>query len=111
MSYRVLVECKDVPESARRAFGIAARPNSAEESLWRDVAARMVLDACGYTNFSKADKGDYREHLKVMGEAHNWFRNDASEVEEVFDMANVDHEPVMRAILTLIQSGDLFHEA
>jgi hypothetical protein len=57
------------------------------ENLWREVAARLTLDACGYTNFSKADKGEYREHLKAMGEAHQWFRYDLDDVEEVFGLA------------------------
>lgn len=110
MSFRVLVECEDVPFKARQAFGTASRPESREELLWREVAARITLDACGYTNFSKADKGEYREHLKAMGEAHQWFRYDHDDVVAVFDLAGVRYEPVIEAILEHIDTKDLFND-
>lgn len=110
MSFRVLVECEDVPFKAREAFGTAPRPRTSEETLWREVAARMTLDACGYTNFSKADKGEYREHLKTMAEAHLWFRYDTADVALTFDLANVPHEPVVESIFELINVEDMFHE-
>lgn len=110
MSFRVLVECEDVPFPARQAFGTANKPEDADENLWREVAARVALDACGYTNFSKADKGEYREHLKAMGEAHQWFLYDLDDVEEVFGLAGVEHEPVVAAVRELIDTKDLFHE-
>jgi hypothetical protein len=104
------VECAAVPFEARRAFGVSGYDKEPMRMLWRDVAARMTLDACGYTNFSKADAGEYREHLKAIGEAHNWFRFDSDDVEEVFDLAGIDHRPVVTAILGFINTKDVFNE-
>jgi len=41
-----------VPVPIKKAFRVAPPPVSGEERLWRERAARMTLDALGYTNLT-----------------------------------------------------------
>jgi hypothetical protein len=77
-----------VPFPIRRAFAQAGDPSSPEENLWREVIARAVMDALGYTGVqSEAD-----EHLNVVEDARDWLLRGINTA-EVFDLAgmgNVD---------------------
>ena len=95
-----------VPFEARRPFGVSGHNDDPMRLLWRDVASRMVLDACGVTSMSKLDKSEYREHLIAMGEAQAWFRNDYDSVALVLELAEVDMEPVRNRILAYIEGRE-----
>lgn len=87
----------------REAFFKAAPMEKAEERLWREVAARAVLDACGFVESAE-------ERDEAMAEARAWFsatdtdrirsiREEAQAREETFLLAGVDHDTVVKAIL------------
>lgn len=89
-------------------FYKAERPVSKEQALWRGVAARMVLDALGFTN--TLGKGR-NEHIKTIADAQQWFRYDDADVEEVFYLAGVPKEPVLAALFSLLDTKDAFNVA
>lgn len=107
MSYKVLVECKVIPFEVRKAFGVSGIDKTPERLLWRDVAARLTLDAYGITGMSRKDKSEYRELLLAIGEAQSWFRNDFDEVKLVFALANVEMEPVRSAVMSFLNQKDI----
>lgn len=109
MSYKVLVECKIIPFEVRKAFGVSGIDKTPERLLWRDVAARLTLDAYGITGMSRKDKSEYRELLLAIGEAQAWFRNDYDEVKLVFALANVEMESVRSAVLAFLNQREDHH--
>lgn len=70
MSVRRLLGIKKIPHGIIKPFRNAEEPNSPEEVLWREVAARMILDAMGYTGMT----GEPDKHDEVVKEARRWFR-------------------------------------
>lgn len=84
MSVAKLLTVRAVPESVRRAFFKAGVSNSPEQRLIRDVLARAVLDAVGYTSLP-----DPTAHAKVVADAVEWFVS-ASNVEKLVELADVD---------------------
>lgn len=70
MSVRRLVAIKTVPARVKRIFNNAPEPVTSEESLWRERAARMTLDALGHTNLTMKPM----RHNEVVKYARRWFR-------------------------------------
>lgn len=87
---------QDIPYKVRFAFRRAPVPQSNEDRLWREVLARAVLDALGYTGMSEIWK-----HNKAMYESQKWFC-EKDEVEFVCDLAAVDFKPVRETILAFL---------
>lgn len=94
---------KCIPREVREAFFKAAPQEEPELKLWREVAARAVLDACGFVESAE-------ERAEAMAEARAWFsatrtdrkqavRDEAEAREETFLLAGVDHDTVVKAIL------------
>lgn len=82
-----------LPFEIRRAFMQAPECSSDEQSLWREVLARVILDALGYTG-----QGTEREHAQVIKEARDWFVN-SQDMVTVFDLAGVEHSRVRMTVL------------
>lgn len=70
MSSRRIPYLKEVPYAVRRAFRCADEPHSVEERLWRERAARMVLDAVGLTCLI----GKRKKHNDAVGYARRWLK-------------------------------------
>jgi hypothetical protein len=87
-------------------FFAADRPSCGEQVLWREVAARAVLDALGVTPPLRNNRSPY-ERATVIAEAQRWFRHHERNVEEVFYMAGMKYEPVQRKLLELIQERQI----
>lgn len=104
MSTRRLAMIKKVPAEIRRIFHKSDVPPTPEGRLWRERAARMTLDALGYTNLTVKPQ----EHNAAVIYARRWFRNmyenhpDPKQVDSAvatFDYANVDFVSVKRLVL------------
>lgn len=93
MSVRRLLTTELVPYNIRKEFRNLAPASIPEEDLWRDVAARVILDACGHTGASELDI-----HDKLVREARNWFTL-CEDVEFVFDLADVDFRFITDEVL------------
>jgi len=70
-----------------------------EVDLWRDVAARLILDALGSTGFPEMEKKNgvrviNEEHVRTVEEAVDWFLYEIEDVETVFGLAGVDYKPI-----------------
>ena len=70
MSTRRLSNIDSIPHSVTRAFRNASEPKTSQEVLWREVAARMTLDALGYTGLT----GERDKHDNAVREARRWFK-------------------------------------
>lgn len=81
-------------------FYKADEPRSPEETLWRWIAARAVLDALGFTPPLRNSRNN-KEHLATMHEAQSWFRT-GWQAKEVFTNAGMPYEPVRDSVLKLI---------
>lgn len=77
-----------------------------EELLWRETAARLTLDAIGFTSVANKSK---QERVKAMAEAQAAFRYDPESVMLIFAAAGVDFRPVLDAVLEIIDKRDLFN--
>ncbi len=89
MSVRRLSNIDKIRIKIRRAFRNASEPKEWEETLWREVAARMVLDALGYTGLgSEPDESD-----AAIRDARRWFRGIPTREDPVivFDYANMEN--------------------
>lgn len=105
MSTRRLSMIPGIPDKITKAFfRNADKPKSAEEDLWRQRAARMVLDALGYTNLTVKP----REHNSTVRHARRFFRGmyddhpDPKKVDNplaTFDCAGVCFPDVRDAVL------------
>lgn len=97
MSTRRLAQITTVPMPIKKAFRDASPTVSCEERLWRERAARMTLDALGYTNLTVKP----HEHNTTVRYARRWFRfgllDDSAEA--TFDAAEVRVAPVRAAVL------------
>lgn len=94
MSMRALIHHPKIPERVRRAFYQAIVSTSAEQVLWREAAARHVLDAFEITGC---------DELAVIEEARTWFRDCYDDVVLLFEFAGVDHEPVVEELAKFLQ--------
>lgn len=101
MSTRRLAIIVAVPPIIKRIFNRAAEPICNEERLWRERAARMTLDALGYTNLTVKPK----LHNEAVRYARLWFRQmfdhppDLKKVDNViatFDFAGINDFPLIR---------------
>ncbi len=99
MSSNTLTESDVVPNEIKKAFITAPIPVSPEETLWRNVAARLCLDAYGTTLV----KTDF-EHGQVIRQARRWFRS--QHAEDVFSMAGIDFARVMVRVSTDLKGDD-----
>ncbi len=59
-----------IPPCIKKVFKNAPEPISSEEKLWRERAARMILDALGYTNLTMKKK----RHNEAVRYARRWLR-------------------------------------
>lgn len=81
-----------VPVSVKRAFYLAGASTGPEQDLFRDVAARAVLDAVGVTGLSEQPY-----HTDAIVEARQWFRlstfdgiaTENRSAEMIFDLAGL----------------------
>jgi hypothetical protein len=91
VSSNTLSESDIIPREIKKAFVTAPTAISPEETLWRNVAARMCLDAYGTTLV----KTDF-EHGQVIRQARRWFRS--QHAEDVFSMAGIDFARVVKQV-------------
>lgn len=83
-------------EPVLRAFKLVDPPSCPEETLWREVALRMTLDALGFTGTTD----DATAHDKLVRESRIWFKvNPDEDAQTVFDLAGIDFSPVRNHIL------------
>ena len=110
LATETLAKQSGVPATVRKAFvRTVGHATSGEQMLWREVAARMTLDALGITPevitvSDGMDMANYRRYAKVVMAARRWFGPRLSSFENsemVFSLAGVDSAPVRRAILAL----------
>lgn len=107
LATETLVKQTFLPEEVRRPFvrsvGYAL---STEQMLWREVAARMTLDACGVTPETinvtdEMDKYRYARYRRAVLSARSWFMSSRTDSDMVFEMAGVDIFPVRMAVSRL----------
>lgn len=94
MSSRRIPYMEEVPYSIRRAFLGAEEPSTPEELLWRERAARMVLDALGLTGLV----GKRKKHSDAVQYARRWFRG-------IYDSPELPQELRDSAIGTFESAG------
>lgn len=107
LATETLVRHDRLPDEARRAFRrTIGHAKSMEQMMWREVAARLTLDAFGITPeavniFDGMDKSSYKEYARAVVEARVWFRK-RQDSELVFELAGVyDFEIVRNAVMAL----------
>ena len=114
MSVRRLSNIDAIPHEIRRAFRNSFEPREWEETLWREVAARMTLDALGYTGLT----GEPEKHDAAVREARRWFKG-IPELDSpviVFDYAvmsgyfHVVRDEVLKYPITYMLDEDDFEE-
>jgi hypothetical protein len=87
-----------IPLPVKKAFNNAPSPATPEERLWRERAARMTLDALGYTNLTMKPK----RHNEAVRYARRWYRGLFEEAAEsdspsaTFDAAGLEGFPEIR---------------
>lgn len=114
MSSRRLLTLKNVPHRIKLAFWRAPTPKTNVDRLWREVAARAVLDALGHTGIGQATR-----HNRLVMWTRLWFRHtdkfilsqeqtgddellkDTHGVEDVFEFADIDLPPVREEVLNM----------
>lgn len=87
----------DMPFGVRKAFANAGEPPEWCRPwvlLWRECAARAVMDALGFTGQTEVDK-----HNTIMLEAQRWFKYNYDDMREVFEMAEVSLEITRESVL------------
>ena len=78
----------------RHAFAQAIVSTSAEQILWREVAARHTLDAFGVVG---------QDEIEAIAEARDWFENCFDDVHLLFEFAGVDPGPAVKALDLLLK--------
>lgn len=91
---RIINDDENMPEDIRKFFHQADNPDDCNAQLWREVLARAVLDAFGFTELSKGNG-----KRKDIAEARRWFRSNSADMQEVFLLAGIDHVPFCRAMV------------
>ncbi len=94
----------DLPPDVAKIIGSLGEPLCPEETLWRKVATRAVLDAMGHTGLS-----EHAHHNRVVRSARLWLRFGHNDPDvryrrhlspaEVFDLGCVDFLPARRCAL------------
>lgn len=89
------IESPIVPSVVKYTFRHAPQPTSEEQLLWRLVAARAVLDACGVTGYGPSM---LKRHIAAIIDSQRWFRQSWDDARLVFDQAGVEIEGVREAM-------------
>ena len=89
----------------RKAFRCVDKPKSPEMALWRERAARLTLDALGFTGLS----GKRKKHNDTISHARRWFRGfyDSLSIPkeyrdsaiDTFDSGGIDFQSVRDEVL------------
>lgn len=95
MTTQKLLLSINLPDRIKNAFKKAPSPYLSEENLWRDVAARGILDAMGFTGLT----GEPTKHNKAVREARMWFKFDEENVETVFDLAGLEYKAIREIVV------------
>lgn len=83
-----------IPMNVRSVFARPGLPNCGEERLFREIAARAVLDALGTT--SPAETTD---HAELVVQARIWLFGDVDCVGECFELGGLDLQAVRIALI------------
>lgn len=87
MLARRITTAKRVPEKIQTYFKNLSQPESADETMFREVVARAILDAVGLTGISEAN-----EHNAVVRDARGWFKT-SEDVSYIFNLSGIDEDP------------------
>lgn len=107
MSTRRLAVIGNIPLVVKKIFREAEEPVSNVERLWRERAARMILDALGHTNLTVKPI----HHNEVVRYARRWFRQlyadhdnprQVDNAEATFDAAGILGYPSIRTAVLAI---------
>jgi hypothetical protein len=89
----------------RKAFRCVDNPTSPEMALWRERAARMTLDALGFTGLISKRK----KHNDTISHARRWFRGcyDSTDIPlefrdsaiDTFDSGGIDFQTIKSEVL------------
>ncbi len=109
LAVETLLRSNMVPDTIKIVFRrTVGQMKTAEEMLWREVAARMTLDALGITPeaikvFDGMSKQRYDAYARTVREARRWFlsRFESADADEVFSLWNGDVFPVRNEIAKL----------
>lgn len=109
LAVETLLKAKTLPDSVKLSFRRSiGNLHSTEEIMWREVAARMTLDAFGITPeatkiFDGMNEARFKSYQRTVQDARRWFRSkfEAADADEVFALWNGDIDPVRRAVLAL----------
>lgn len=88
-------------------FWKADAPKSPEENLWREVAARLTLDAIGFSSVANKSK---QERIRAMSEAQGIFRYSPEDAMLVFMAGGVQFQPVHDAVMEIIEKREFTDE-
>ena len=110
MSMRILRKHKKVPTVIKQAFHVVVKGKgrdgrvtvqdkheactSPEQELWRDVIARLALDALGITGVSRKKP----EHKQAIEDARRWFWYCYDDMQLAFEFAGLDFEYIVTII-------------
>lgn len=95
MSTRRLAVIGNIPPLVKKIFSEAGEPISPVERLWRERAARMILDALGHTNLTVKPV----HHNETVRYARRWLKQVyaylddpkmVDDAEATFDAAGID---------------------
>jgi hypothetical protein len=81
-----IVTMGEIPFNIRKAFYNSPEPVTPYDYLWREVAARLILDAIGLTGHHNKPY----MHNEAVRSARNWFNLNDVDVNEVFDLAGLE---------------------
>lgn len=109
LTVETLLKTPTIPEIIRAMFlKSVGQMRTNEEVMWREVAARLTLDAFGVTPeatrvFDGMDAIKFNRYRDVVKSARRWFtkRQNADDVAEVFGCWNGDAELVLREVAAL----------
>lgn len=107
LATEAIIKRPDIPTEIRgcfrRSLGCAT---SGEDMLWREVAARLTLDALGILTSATApyegmDRSQFHRYKRDVEQARHWFLHQKIDCVEVFAMGNVDLDPVVHVVKLL----------
>jgi len=88
-----IVTMGEIPFNIRKCLYNAPEPVTPFDKLWREVAARLILDGLGITGHHNKPY----MHNDAIRSARNWFNLNDPDVYEVFDLAGLeDYTDVIR---------------
>jgi len=99
MSAHRIIYSPGVPSSIQNVFLNLKDPTCREQIMWREVAARAILDALGHTGISEKPY-----HNRTVREARNWFKfadgnPDALGPIFAFDCADIELSSIYKDII------------